>query len=87
MLEKDLIELGFEKEISLDLINGEPEFHYYVKEITEGLTFITNTNDEARDNGWYVEFFDTEVPVRYCEYDTVKALFELLKEGIVTKIN
>ncbi len=85
MLEKDLIELGFEKEISLDLVNGEPEFYYYVKEITNGLTFITNTNDEARDSGWYVEFFNTEIPVRYYERYMVKALFESIEAGIAKK--
>lgn len=83
MLEKDLIELGFEKEISQDLINGEPEFYYYVKEITNGLTFITNTDGEAKYDGWYVEFFDTEIPVRYYNYDKVKSLFNLIEEGVI----
>ena len=82
MLEKDLIELGFEKEISQDLINGEPEFYYYVKEITNGLTFITNANNEIGDDGWYVEFFNTEIPVRYYEHCTVKTLIELIEGGI-----
>ena len=31
---------------------------------------------------WYVEFFDTEVPIRYYEYSTVKMLFMLIEEGI-----
>lgn len=87
MKEKDLVELGFEKEVSLDLINGEPEFYYYVKEITNGLDFITNTDDEARDGGWFVEFFNTEIPVRYYDLDTVKNLFRLIEEGIIPNIN
>ncbi len=84
MTEKEIQLLGFEKEVSLDLINGEPEYYYYVKEITKGLTFITNTDDEAKYDGWYVEFFDTEIPVRYYNYDKVKSLFNLIEEGVIT---
>ena len=82
MKEKDLIELGFEKEVSLELINGEPEFYYYVKEITKGLTFISNTDDEAVDGGWYVEFFNTEIPVRYYNHQDVRDLFDLIEKGL-----
>ena len=32
---------------------------------------------------WYVEFFNTEIPVRYYEYSIVKALFMLIEEGII----
>ena len=81
--EKDFEELGFEKEVSWDLIDGEPEFYYYIKDITKGLTFITNTDDEARDDGWYVEFFNTDIPVRYYDLDTVKNLFKLIEDNII----
>ena len=32
---------------------------------------------------WYIEFWDTEVPIRYYEYTTVKMLFMLIEEGII----
>ena len=83
MSEKELLELGFTKEFGDDVIEDEPDFYYYVKEITNGLTFITNGNDEMEGKEWYVEFFDTEVPIRYYEYSTVKMLFMLIEEGIV----
>ena len=86
MSEKELLELGFTKEFSSDIIEDVPDFYYYVKEICNGLTFITNGNDEMEDQNWYVEFFDTEVPIRYYEYTSVKMLFELIDEGIVKKI-
>ena len=82
MKERDLIKLGFEKEASLELINGEPEFYYYVKEITKGLTFITNTDDEVIDDGWHVEFFNTEIPVRYYNHQDVRDLFDLIEKGL-----
>ena len=83
MSEKELLELGFTKEFGDDVIEDEPDFYYYVKEITNGLTFITNGNDEMEGKEWYVEFFDTEIPIRYYEYSTVKMLFMLIDEGIV----
>jgi len=82
MTEKDLLELGFVKEDPLEFVDDEPDFYYYVKEITNGLTFITNSNDEMEGQDWYVEFFDTEVPIRYYDYSTVKMLFMLIEEGI-----
>ena len=83
MSEKELLQLGFTKEFGDDVIEDEPDFYYYVKEITNGLTFITNGNDEMEGKEWYVEFFDTEIPIRYYEYSTVKMLFMLIEEGIV----
>ncbi len=83
MSEKDLLQLGFTKEDSSEFIDDEPDFYYYVKEITNGLTFITNSNDEMEGQDWYVEFFDTEVPIRYYDYSSVKMLFMLIDEGIV----
>ena len=85
MTERELLQLGFTKEFGDDVIEEEPGFYYYVKEITNGLTFITNGNDEMEGQDWYVEFFDTEVPIRYYEYATVKMLFMLIEEGIVKK--
>ena len=82
MSEKELLELGFTKEFGDDVIEDEPNFYYYVKEITDGLTFITNGNDEMEGKEWYVEFFDTEIPIRYYESSTVKMLFMLIEEGI-----
>ena len=84
MSENDLLKLGFTKEYGLETeVNDELDFYYYVKEITNGLTFITNGNDEMEGKEWYVEFFDTEIPIRYYEYSTVKMLFMLIEEGIV----
>ena len=82
MSEKELLELGFTKEFGDDVIEDEPDFYYYVKEITNGLTFITNDNNEMEGKEWYVEFFDTEIPIRYYESSTVKMLFMLIEEGI-----
>ena len=85
MSEKELLQLGFTKEYSADIIEDEPDFYYYVKDICEGLTFISNGNDDMEGEEWFVEFFNTEVPIRYYESSTVKMLFTLIEEGIIKK--
>ncbi len=83
MTEEQLLGLGFEKEDSVDTVDGKAEYYYYIKDITRGLTFISNASDEVVDGEWSIEFFDTEIPVRYCEFDRVKSLIELLETGKV----
>jgi len=86
MSEKELLQLGFTKEYGSEIgLEDAPDFYYYVKEICDGLTFITNGNDEMEGKEWYVEFFDTEVPIRYYEASTVVMLFALIDEGIIKK--
>ena len=86
MSENDLLKLGFTKEYGSEIgLEDAPDFYYYVKDICDGLTFITNGNDEMEGKEWYVEFFDTEIPIRYYEYTTVKMLFALIEEGIIKK--
>lgn len=80
MSEKELLKLGFTKEYSTDIIEDDPEFYYYVKE--GAIVFITNSNDELQGEDWYVEFFNTEIPIRYYEYAPVKMLFDLIEEGL-----
>tara|TARA_B110000285_G_scaffold178823_1_gene201230 strand:- start:551 stop:808 length:258 start_codon:yes stop_codon:yes gene_type:complete len=85
MSEKELLQLGFTKEYSTDIIEDEPDFYYYVKDICDGLTFISNGNDDMEGEEWFVEFFNTEIPIRYYESSTVKMLFALIEEGIIKK--
>ena len=82
MNEEELLDLGFAKEASSDRIDGVAEFYYYVKDITNGLSFISGCSDEIDAKGWYIEFFNTETPIRYYEYSTVKELFILIEKGI-----
>lgn len=82
MTEKEILKLGFAKEFFIGAIENQPEHYYYTKDFTNGLTFITNASDEAIANGWYVEFFNTELPVRYYNYQDVRDLFDLIEKGL-----
>lgn len=70
--EKHLVELGFKKEESSDLVDGKPVFYYYSYG-KMGL-LLSNANDELIDGMfWYVEVLE------YPEFKPIKDL-ETLKE-------
>ena len=76
MTEKQLIKLGFEKQIEED---EETPFYYYTLDISEGLTFITDANDEIEYNNWNVEIFNTSH--RFTNYKTLSTLIDILNSN------
>lgn len=79
--EKDLIELGFTREVVLPEESGEKKkFHYFVLDIGE-LCLITNSNDECIDHKYKVEFFDYTNVGYFDDFDIVKNLIKLIKSG------
>ena len=72
MTEKELIQLGFEKQVNDSM--GEPPFYYYTLDITEGLSFITQANDEVENGEWVVEIFESEE----IKFKDIKPLTELI---------
>ena len=81
MTEEQIKMLGFETET--DESDAATPFYYYILDVTSGLSFITQPSDEVENEEWVVEFFETEIPVRYYDYDKVRALIELIEEGII----
>ena len=53
MREKDLIQLGFERQDA----GTDNDFHYYTLDV-EDLCLITNASDEVEDHEWKVEIFN-----------------------------
>ena len=81
MTEEQIKMLGFEKQT--DESDDSNTFYYYTLTITQGLELISNANDEVKDDKWFIEFFDTEIPVRYYDYYKVKSLIEIIKDGMI----
>jgi hypothetical protein len=83
MTERELILLGFKSEEIRE--HDEDESYYYVLDIVDGLTFITPTNEEIKEDKWYVDFFNTDPLVRFHEFGEVQALINQLTKAIIKK--
>lgn len=83
MTERELEILRFEKvEVSVEE-SGHKPFHYYTHNVVNGLSFISNTSDEVKDGQWYVEFFNTDIPIRFYDMSKVLVLINTLTKAIV----
>lgn len=80
MTERELQILGFEKEYEY---GDDPEYYYYYYEITSGLGLMSNASDEVKDNQWFVEIFNTEDPIRFCQMEKVQSLINTLESAKV----
>lgn len=81
MTEREVILLGFTSEELKE--HEEDESYYYVLDIVDGLAFITRSNEEIKDDNWYVEVFNTDPAIRFTEFGEVQALINLLTSRIV----
>ncbi len=81
MTEREIQLLGFQKEEMKE--HEEDESYYYALDIVDGLAFITRSNDEIKDDNWYVEVFNTDPAIRFTEFGEVQALINLLTSRIV----
>jgi len=91
MTEKEIQLLGFTREdeqgiaCSDDQGNHwtEDDYYYYVYEVTDGLTLITSASDEVKDGDWFVEFFNTDEPIRFWDFGEVQGLINLIEKAKV----
>jgi len=77
MKEQDIIDLGFEKEFGCG--NGE-ECHYYVYYLGIDLSLISNANDEATDDEWYVEVFE-EDNIRFTNKENLNEFISIINRN------
>jgi hypothetical protein len=83
MTERELEILRFEKvEVSVEE-SGDKPYYYYTHDVVRGLSFISNDSDETKDGEWFVEFFNTDVPVRFYEMGQLLSLINTLTNAIV----
>jgi len=83
MTERELILLEFKSEEIRE--HDEDDSYYYVLDIVDGITFITPTNEEIKNNEWYVEFFNTDPLLRFHNFGEVQGLINQLTNAIVKK--
>ena len=71
--EKDLLDLGFTRVV--DDANGPP-YHYYTYDVGS-LCFISQANDEVKNDEWYVELFESNT-IRFTSRTELEILMTLL---------
>jgi hypothetical protein len=82
MTEREVQLLGFERRDEFSDWDGD--WHYYVYEITNGLSFITSATNEVTETGeWFVEIFNTQDPVRFYKFEEVQSLINLLEKHLI----
>jgi hypothetical protein len=80
MTEREIILLGLKSELVKE--HEDDETYYYVLDIVDGLTFITPTNEEIREDNWYIEFFNTDPSIRIYSFGEAQGLLNQLTRNI-----
>lgn len=80
MTEREIQLLGMSKEFINDYEGDET--YYYVLDVVDGLSFITRTNEESKNN-WAVDVFNTEPTIRFDNFVEVQTLLNKLTKAIV----
>ena len=74
MNEEQLKVLGFEKQ-------AEKSFYYYTLDVVDGLSFISQTNDEVENGEWIVEIFETTPAIKFKDAKKLSNLIEILNKN------
>ena len=83
MTERELILLGFKSEEIKEY--DEDDTYYYILDIVDGFSLITPTNDEIKNDEWFVEVFNTGPLIRFHKINEAETLVNILKNAIVKK--
>lgn len=85
MTENEIKSLKFEKVKVSAEESGDKPYYYYTYDVVNGLSFISNSSDDVKDDEWFVEFFNTEIPVRFNDMSQVSNLIEILTKAILNE--
>ena len=77
MTEEQLRVLGFEEQTE----TSEPTFYYYTLDIVDGLSFISQSNDEVENGEWIVEIFETTPSIKFKDATKLSNLIEILNQN------
>jgi hypothetical protein len=85
MTEKEVQILGFEKELMVDYEGEENPDYYYVYSIADGLTLISGSKSETKNEEWFVDMFNTDPIIRFTKMEKVQALINTLESAKLDK--
>ncbi len=77
MNEEQLKVLGFEQQVE----TSEPSFYYYTLDVVNGLSFISQANDEVENGEWIVEIFETTPGIKFKDAKKLSNLIDILNQN------
>jgi len=77
MTEEQLKVLGFEKQAE----TSDPSFYYYTLDVVNGLSFISQANDEVENGEWIVEIFETTPAIKFKDAKKLSNLIKILNQN------
>ena len=77
MTEEQLKVLGFEQQIE----TSDPSFYYYTLDIVNGLSFISQANDQVENGEWIVEIFETTPAIKFKDAKKLSNLIKYLNQN------
>ena len=85
MREETLIRLGFQRyDVSAEE-SGDFPFHYYSMDFRD-VCLISNSNDEAKEDGWIVEIFDNR-SFEFKDEEDLRVLINIFKRSVKDEKN
>ena len=85
MTEREVILLGLRSEIIEDYVGEENPDYYYVYSIADGLTLISGSKSETKNEEWFVDMFNTDPIIRFTKMEKVQALINTLESAKLDK--
>lgn len=79
MTEKEIINLKFER--FDEKADQKHIFHYYTLDPVKGLALISNSNDEAKEEGWCVELWDTVPAIIFTDIKELTQFINLIENN------
>ena len=77
MTEEQLKILGFEQQAE----TSDPLFYYYTLDVVNGLSFISQANDEVENGEWIVEIFETTPAIKFKDAKKLSNLIDILNQN------
>lgn len=80
--EEDLLKLGFQRQQeTVESSGSKNDWHYYTLDIAD-ICLITNDNEEAEKEGWFVYIFD-HLDIRFTTTEDTAQLVHLLQRNML----
>ena len=77
MTEEQLKVLGFEQQTE----TSEPSYYYYTLDVVNGLSFISQANDQVENGEWIVEIFETTPSIKFKDAKKLSNLINILNQN------